>query len=74
VIEAELRQAAHGDAVFLIRPRELEPELTLGHRCGCAAARNEDPQGLAALAGELLHAGLERAELSDGAAREDSLS
>ena len=68
---AELRQAAHGDTIFLIDPDELQPEVPLRER-GChVAARHEDPQRCIAMCTKLTDACLQRAELFPSAARQN---
>jgi len=42
VLLAELREPADGDAIFLVEPRELEPELALRGGDGHEAARHQD--------------------------------
>ena len=71
MLEAELRQAAHRDSVFLVCPGELQPEFPL---CDCGrgvAARDKDAQSRITLGAELVHARLQRAELLPGPARQN---
>ena len=42
-LEAELRESPHRNAVFLVRPGELQPELPLRNHRGGVAAGDEDP-------------------------------
>ena len=70
--EAELRQAVHGSAIFLVGPGELQPEVVLCERSGDVTARDEDTQCGITVPGELLHARLQRAELFPCAPRQKS--
>lgn len=72
VLEAKLRQAAHRGAVFLVEAGELQPEFALRGRCGGAAAGDDQTQRNAARRAEGTYAGLQRAQLLQIPAREDS--
>ena len=70
MICAELREAPHGNAVFLVGPGELQPEIPLRERrCGMTTG-NEYPQRGVTVHAELMDGGLQRAELFQGAARQ----
>ena len=71
VLETELREAPHRDTVLLIRPGELQPELTLGDRGGGVTAGDEEAQRGVALGAELMDARLQRAKLLKGPARQN---
>ena len=68
-LEAEQRQAPHRNAVFLVRPGELQPELPLRDHRGGVAAGDEDPEGGIPQGAELMDARFQRAELFQGPAR-----
>src|SRR3974390_2752574 len=70
MVGAKLRQAPHRDAVLLVRPGELEPEITLCHSRGGAAAGDEEAQRGVAMQTELMNARLQCAELFRGSARQ----
>ena len=74
VLQTELREAPHRDAVLLVRPGELEPEFPLRERCRGLAAREQEPQRRIALGGELMDARLQRAELVQGPPRQNPQS
>jgi len=71
MLEAELRQASHCGAVFLVEPGELQPELALRGGCGGAAARDQKTQRHAARRPERPYAGLQCAQLLQIPAREE---
>lgn len=59
MLRAELRQALDGNAVLLVDPGELEPELPLCERgCGIAAG-NKHAQRRVTVSSQFLHAGLQ---------------
>src|SRR5215471_12057652 len=70
VVRAELCQSAHGDAVFLVGPDELEPEVALGEGRRGTTAGEEYPQRSVTVRGELVDARLQRAELFQNSARQ----
>lgn len=74
MLEAELRQAAHGYTVLLVGPGELEPEFTLRDNGSRVAAGDEHAQRRPALRAQLVNARLQRAELLAGAARQNPQS
>jgi len=71
VLETELREAPDGDAILLIRPRELEPKLSLRDRRGGLSTGHEEAQRQVTLGAELVNIRLERAELFEGSARQN---
>ena len=73
-LEAELRESPHRNAIFLVRPGELQPELPLRNHRGGVAAGDEDPEGGIAQGAELMDARFQRAELSQGPARQNPQS
>ena len=70
MICAELREAPHGNAVFLVGPGELQPEVALCHGCCRITTGDEHPQRGVAVRAELVDARLQRAELTQSTARE----
>ena len=70
MICAELREAPHGNAVFLVGPGELQPEIPLRERrCGMTTG-NEYPQRGVTVRAKLMDARLQRAELLQCPARQ----
>lgn len=72
VQKAELGEPPHGGAVFLVEPGELQPELALRDRRSGVAADDEHAQRRVARAAERMDARLQRAQLLQSAARQDS--
>jgi len=68
MVRAEQRQTPYGDAVLLVGPGELEPEVALRQRRRGVAAGDEQAQRGIAVHTELVNARLERAELLESAA------
>lgn len=68
-----MRQATHCRAVLLVEPTEFQPELPLCQRGGRPAADDEQAQRHLAVAAKGVHAGLQRAELLQSAARQNFL-
>jgi len=70
---AELRELAHCRPVFLIDPREFQPELALRHRGRGVATGHEHPQSSVAMGREVTHHGLQGAQLIESPAGQQSL-
>src|SRR6516162_5834498 len=68
---AELSEPAHGGAVFLVEPGELEPELVLRDASGGVAAGEEDAQRGVAGRTERMDGRLQRPQLFQSAPRQD---
>ena len=71
MLAAELSEPAHGGAVFLVEPGELEPELVLREASGGVAAGDEHAQRGVAGRTERMDGRLQRAQLFQSAPRQD---
>ncbi len=63
MLETELREPVHCHPVFLVDPREFQPEFPLGDMRCRVAAGHEEAQSSVPVSSELLHAGLQGRQL-----------
>jgi len=70
---AELRELAHCRTVFLVDPREFQPELALRHGGRGVAAGHENPQRRVAMRCQVAHDRLEGAQLVESPTGQQSL-
>jgi len=72
MVGAELGEAADGDPILLVGPGKLQPEVALGKSGGGVTAGEENAQRRIAVQPQLMNARLQRAELLQSAARQES--
>ena len=72
MLGTKLHQTTQSDAILLVHPRKLEPELALRDSSGGMAAREKQPQRKATFSGQLAQHGLQTTELVPRAARQES--